>query len=139
MYVALLMLLVCKLQNHYDIHHIFTREDALATFFASLLRSERFGEGSALGRANIIIYNYLAQAGAFQRKDSGQYALNFDKMEEALSELTALVLKTQATGDSEFAGKLEADYSKRSSDFDADVLKLGLEKIPADIRFNFKR
>ncbi len=133
------VLLVCKLQNHYDIHHIFTREDALATFFASLLRSERFGEGSALGRANIIIYNYLAQAGAFQRKDSGQYALNFDKMEAALSELTALVLKTQATGDSEFAGKLEADYSKRSSDFDADVLKLGLEKIPADIRFNFKR
>ena len=50
-----------------------------------------------------------------------------------------LVLKTQATGDSEFAGKFEADYAKRSADFDADVLKLGLEKIPADIRFNFKR
>lgn len=132
-------LLVCRLQDHFDIHHIFTKEDALATFFASLLRSERFGEGSALGRANIMIYNYLAQAGAFQRKASGQYALDFKKMESALSELTALVLKTQATGDSEFAGQFEAQYSKRSADYDADCLKLGLEKIPADIRFEFKR
>ena len=61
------VLLVCKLQNRFDIHHIFTKEDALATFFSSLVRAERFGEGSALGRANIIIYNYLAKAGAFQR------------------------------------------------------------------------
>ena len=133
------VLLVCKLQDHFDIHHIFTREDALATFFASILRSERFGEGSALGRANIMIYNYLAQAGAFKHKDSGQYSLDFGKMESALSDLTALVLKTQATGDKEFAAQFEARYSKRNADFDADVLKLGLEKIPADIRFNFKR
>ena len=132
-------LLVCKLQDHFDIHHLFTKEDALATFFASVLRSERFGEGSALGRANIIIYNYLAQAGAFNRKDSGQYSLDFKKMESALSDLTALVLKTQATGDKEFAEQFEAQFSKRSSDYDADRLKLGLEKIPADIRFEFKR
>ena len=131
--------MVCNLQNHYDIHHIFTKEDALATFFASLLRSERFGEGSALGRANIIIYNYLAEAGAFKRNDAGQYSLDFNKMEEALADITALVLKTQATGDKAFADKFEAQYSKRSANYDADCLSLGLEKIPADIRFNFTR
>ena len=133
------VLLVCNLQKHYDIHHLFTKEDALATFFASLLRSERFGEGTALGRANIIIYNYLAEAGAFKRNDSGQYSLDFKKMEEALEGITALVLKTQATGDKAFADEFEAQYSKRSANYDADCLSLGLEKIPADIRFNFTR
>ena len=133
------ILLVCKLQDHYDIHHLFTKEDALATFFASLVRSERFGEGSALGRANIIIYNYLAQQGAFQRKESGQYSLDYGKMEQALSDLTALVLKTQATGDKDFADAFEYEYAQRSADYDADRKSLGLEGIPADIRFDFKR
>ena len=131
------ILLVCKLQDHYDIHHLFTKEDALATFFASMVRSERFGEGSALGRSSIIIYNYLAEAGAFQRKATGQYSLDYGKMEEALSDLTALVLKTQATGDKAFAEEFEAKYSKRSANYDADRMNLGLENIPADIRFNF--
>ena len=130
------VLLVCKLQNHYDIRHLFTKEDALVTFFASLVRSERFGEGSSLGRASIIIYNYLQEAGAFQRKESGKYSLDLDKMETALSDLTALVLKTQATGDREFALDFEKRYSKRSANYDADLMNLGVENIPADIRFN---
>ena len=132
------ILLVCKLQDHYDIHHIFTKENALATFFVSLVRSERFGEGSALGRANIAIYNYLQEAGAFHRKPSGLYTLNYRKMENALSELTALILKTQATGDYDFALAFENRYSRRSENYAADRLNLGLEGIPADIRFEFK-
>ena len=132
-------LLVCRLQNHFDIHRLFTREDALATFFASILRSERFGESSALGRANIIIYNYLGQSGAFYRKASNQYSLDLGKMESALSDLTAMVLKMQATGNKAAAEQFEAQYSKRNADYDADRLYLGLENIPADIRFEFKR
>ena len=129
------VLLVCKLQNHYDIRHLFTKDDALVTFFASLVRSERFGDASSLGRASIIIYNYLQEAGAFKRNESGHYSLDLAKMEAALSDLTALVLKTQATGDREFAVDFEKRYSKRSANYDADLMSLGLEKIPADIRF----
>lgn len=129
------VLLVSKLQKHYDIHNLFTREDALTTFFISLVRSERFGEGSALGRANIIIYNYLQEAGAFQRKASGKYILDYTKMEAALSDLTALVLKTQATGDKAFATYFENSYSKPSDNYSTDLMNLGLEKIPVDIRF----
>ena len=132
------ILLVCKLQNRYDIHHLFTKEDALATFFASLARSERFGEGSALGRANIAIYNYLQEAGAFHRKPSGLYTLDYKKMEDALSELTALILQTQATGDYDFAKEFENRYAKRNENYMADRINLGLEGIPADIRFEFK-
>ena len=133
------VLLVCKLQDHYDIHHIFTKEDALATFFVSLVRSERFGEGSALGRANIAIYNYLQEAGAFQRTPSGRYTLDYGKMESALTELTALILKTQATGDHDFAAAFEKRYAFRSENYAADRMNLGLEGIPADIRLEFKR
>lgn len=133
------VLLVCKLQSRFYIHHLFTREDALATFFTSLVRSERFGEGESLGRANTIIYNYLHEAGAFDRHPNGQYTLNYDKMEKALEDLTALVLETQATGNYEFASAFENKYTKLSADYSADVMNLGLEKVPVDIRFDFKK
>ena len=133
------VLLVCKLQGHHDIHHIFTKEDALTTFFATLVRAGRFGEASALGRANTIIYNYLHEAGAIMRNASGQYSLDYGKMEKALSDLTALVLETQATGNKAFATEFEGKYSKRSEDVKADLKNLRLENIPVDIRFDFKK
>ena len=133
------VLLVCKLQSHFDIHHLFTKEDALATFFTSLVRSERFGEGESLGRANTIIYNYLREASAFSRHPSGQYTLDYVKMEKALEDLTALVLETQATGNYAFAAAFERQYSKLCDDYSADVMNLGLENVPVDIRFDFKK
>jgi len=132
------ILLVCKLQDKYDIHHIFTKEDALATYFASLVRSERFGEGSALGRANAIIFNWLSKAGAVHRNESGRYTLDYAAMESSLGELAALVLKTQATGDRGFAANFETEYSSLSESFKADLHNLSLEGVPADIRFDFK-
>ena len=133
------VLLVSKLQSHFNIrNHFFSKDDALVTFFASLVRSERFGEASSLGRSSVIIYNYLLEAGAFKRKPSGQYELNLNVMETALSDLTALVLKTQATGDRAFAEEFEAKYSKRSENYYEDNVNLRLEKIPADISLNFK-
>ena len=133
------VLMVCKLQNRFDIKGLFARKDALATFFTSLVRSGRFGEGSSLGRANTIIYNYLDEAGAFKRSASGQYTLDYDIMEKALSDLTALVLETQATGNYEFASEFEGKYSKRSANFDDDIINLRIEKVPMDVRFDFKK
>ena len=132
-------ILVCKLQKHFDIHnHYFYRDDVLTTFFASIVRSERFGEASALGRSSVVIYNYLKEAGAFKHKPSGQYDLDLNKMENALSDLTAFVLKTQATGDREGAMEFESKYSKRGEDYEEDLWNLRSVDIPADIRFNFK-
>ena len=133
------VLLVCKLQQRFNItHHYFSKESALTNFFASLVRSERFGEGSALGRSSIIIYNYLREAGAFQHKPSGKYVLNLKVMENALSDLTAFILKTQATGDREGALAFEEKYSKRSEDYKIDLRNLRIEKIPTDISLRFK-
>ena len=134
------VLLVSKLQKRFNIrNHYFSKDDALTTFFASLVRSERFGEASALGRSRVIIYNYLNEAGAFKHKPSGQYDLDLDKMEKALSDLTAFVLKTQATGDRDGALAFENKYSKRSSDYEIDLRNLRIEMIPADITLKFKQ
>ena len=133
------MYLVCKLQNHIAMDRLFTTEDALATFFTSLVRSERFGEGSALGRANTMVFNYLKEKEAFDRHPDGRYSINYEKMEAALGQLSALILRTQATGDIEYAMSFEDKYSHRDSDFQADLMNLSLEKVPMDIRFKFKK
>lgn len=133
------MYLVCKLQNHIAMDRLFTTEDALTTFFTSLARSERFGEGSALGRANTMIFNYLKEKGSFERHPDGRYSIDYGKMEDALEDLAALILKTQATGDAEFAASFENTYSHLAPEFEADQRNLSLEKVPMDIRFKFKK
>lgn len=60
-------------------------------------------------------------------------------METALSDLTALMLKLQANGDKAAAEEFERNFATRGADYDADRLQLGIENIPADIRFEFKR
>lgn len=133
------MYLVCKLQSHIAMDRLFTTEDALTTFLTSLIRSERFGEGSALGRANTMVFNYLKEKEAFERHPDGRYSIDYHKMETALGELSALILRTQATGDIEFAMSFEDKYSHRDPDFQTDLMNLNLEKVPMDIRFKFKK
>ena len=133
------MYLVCQLQNHIAMDRLFTTEDALATFFTSLVRSERFGEGSALGRANTMIYNFLKEKEAFERHPDGRYSIDCGKMEYAIKDLAALILRTQATGDAEFAAAFENEYSHSGPEFEADQRNLSLEKVPMDIRFKFKK
>ena len=70
---------------------------------------------------------------------SASYDLDLDKMEKALSDLTAFVLKTQATGDRDGALAFENKYSKRSSDYEIDLRNLRIEMIPADITLKFKQ
>ena len=133
------MYLVCRLQDNIAMDRLFTTEDALVTFFTSLVRSERFGEGSALGRANTMVFNYLRDKQSFERHPDGRYSVNTANMEKALGELSAFILRTQATGDIDAAAAFEEKYSHRGEDFSADLRNLSLEKVPMDIRFKFKK
>ena len=56
-------------------------------------------------------------------------------MESALSDLTALVLETQATGNASFAAEFEKKYSERGDDHEIDAFKLSYEGVPVDVRF----
>lgn len=131
--------LACKLIDEHRLWGIVTKEDALTTFIASLVRSERFGEGSALGRANIIIYNYLVETGAIDRNEAGRYVIDYAKAQSSVMALASEVLSIQATGDIEAARALQGKYGKLSMVFKGDLRNIRLEGIPADLRFEFEK
>ena len=54
-------------------------------------------------------------------------------------EFAGIALKTQATGDYEFAEQFENQYCVLSEDFKADLVNIRLENIPIDLRFEFQK
>lgn len=116
---------------------ITTKEDVIATYLVNLLRSERFGDGSPLGRTNIMIYNYLHENDAFERTPDGKYRINYEKFYNAVSSLSGLILEIQATGDYEAANNFALTYGVTPKTLEADIRALRLENIPKDIVFEF--
>ncbi len=131
--------LSCEMIRRHQIPDIITKEDALTTYFANVLRSERFGENGPLGRVNLIIYNYLKEKGGFYRNESGKYLLDYTKFHEGIKEGIAEIMKIQATGDIDAARNLVKKYSIISKEYRTDTMNLGLEGVPVDIRFEFER
>ena len=131
--------LVCKMLDAHKIPSIITKEDAITTFVANLIRSERFGSGEALGRAYIMTYNYLLENGAFRRGDSGKYSIDYGRTLDALESFAALILRIQATGDRAAAEQFEKKYGSLSATYKADLVNLRLENIPVDIKFRFEK
>ena len=113
------------------------RNDALATFVVSTIRSARFGEATALGRGNIIIYNYLKSQEAFSIDRSGHYMIDFDKTEAAVTELASRVLTIQGEGDREAAAALISDFGTASESLLLDFAAMKRARIPVDVRFQF--
>ena len=121
-----------------DLSLFITRDNVIATFVTSLIRSQRFGEGEALGRGNMMVLNYLMKKGALSRNGSGKYSINFDKTQEVLGELAGIILRVQAEGDTAFATEFEKEYAVAPAHFDEDKRLMRLENIPIDVRFNFQ-
>lgn len=113
------------------------REDALATFVVSTIRSARFGDATATGRANIILYNYLKEKGAFSIDRSGDYLIDFDKTEAAVTELASRVLTIQGDGNREAARTLAKTYGTPSETLLLDFAAMKRARIPVDVRFQF--
>ena len=120
------------------IEALIMKPDVIATFVVNTIRSSRFGDADATGRANLITYNYLLEQGAISRKASGKYAIDYAKAEEAIYGLGALILQIQATGDYAAAADLVAKYGVVSSTLKADIVNLELEHIPVDIRVSYE-
>ena len=130
------------LMREVDAHHVdalIMKPDVIATFVANVIRSSRFGTGDATGRANLIIYNYLLENGAIERKVSGKYGIDYGATEKAIADLCARILKIQATGDLKAATEFVNKYAMVASAIKADIVNLELEKIPVDIRLNYER
>lgn len=113
-----------------------TLEDYYVTFMAGIFRSVRFGASSAHGRANMIRFNYFATIGAFDRDEDGLYSVNMDKMSEAVSSLSQLILTLQGNGDYDGVAKLVADKGVIKPQLEADLARLKVANIPVDIVFD---
>ena len=54
-------------------------ENYYTTFMAGILRSVRFGAGESHGKANMLVFNFFEEKGAFEKTSEGKYKVNFEK------------------------------------------------------------
>jgi hypothetical protein len=110
--------------------------DYYVTFLASIFRSVRFGDASAHGVANMVRFNHFAQAGAFVRDPAtGRYRVQLDKMRDAMTDLSRLLLTVQGDGDYARAQKVLGEDGKVSPQLAADLERLSGAAIPVDVVF----
>jgi hypothetical protein len=110
-------------------------DDCYITFMAGIFRSVRFGAASAHGKANMLRFNYFADKGAFTRTPEGKYKVDLVKMKDAMTSLSALILKLQGDGDYDGVKKLMAEKGKILPQLQGDLDRLKAKKIPVDIVF----
>lgn len=130
------LFMVCNLIDRKEIPLI-SKEDAITTFIAGLVRSVRFGTASSHGKANMMCYNYMKDNGAFTRNSDGLYHIDYAKAQEVINSWAGLILKTQATGDYEFARSYTEMNAVIHEPLAADIANVNGHNIPRDIRFDF--
>jgi hypothetical protein len=70
------------------------------SYVAGNFRTIRFGVAEPHGRGELMELNYLLENGAVQRdRASGRYAVELDKMSDAMAALTKELLEQEASGD----------------------------------------
>ena len=111
--------------------------DYYVTFMTSVFRSIRFGASSAHGKANMVRFNFFVEHGAFVRDaESGRYRVDFERMREAMADLSRLLLTLQGDGDYEGALELTNTKGVIGEQLHADLDRLTRASIPVDISFN---
>jgi hypothetical protein len=110
--------------------------DNYTTFLAGIFRSVRFGAASAHGKANMIEFYYMQEAGAFTRNEQGQYAIDFEKMKVAVEKLAGDILINQGNGDYEATKAWMEERMTIKPELQADLDRVNKAGIPTDIYFN---
>lgn len=130
--------LVCELIEKGEIP-ILTKEDAITTYIASLVRSVRFGSGDAHGKANMMCYNYLKDHKAFTRNEKGLYHIDYAAAPKVIADWANLILTVQATGNYMYADEYCANHAVISEALLADLANVNRANVPVDLRFDFVR
>jgi len=109
------------------------RKAFLATYFSGKFRSMRFGTGAAHAKGAAFQYNYYREVGAAQwLPEEERFKLDFEKLEQAISDLTGKVVVLQGDGNYDAAKAFLDKYLPLD---DAAKTVLGnLDDIPYDIR-----
>lgn len=109
------------------------KENLLATYFSGLFRSMRFGIDAAHGKGAAIQYSFFREAGAaVWDEDLQRFELDYLKLEQAISDLTAKFVQVQGDGRYDGARRFIKSYAKL--DQEAETVLNNLSDIPVDIR-----
>ena len=84
----------------------------LVSYLGSIFRTIRFGTGEAHGKAAIVSLNFLMEKGGIEyNPQTGRYRINFNRIDDAITQLTQELLTIQATGNYQRAKQLEDKYA----------------------------
>ncbi|NBC82092.1 MAG: Zn-dependent hydrolase [Bacteroidetes bacterium] len=110
--------------------------DNYVTFMAGIFRSVRFGASSSHGVANLMRFNYFKEKGAFYMTEDEKFGIHFDKMQQAIAELSEKIITIQGDGDYDAAGKLVDDYGNMNIDLQNALKQVEENGIPVDLVFD---
>lgn len=109
------------------------RDAFLATYFTGKFRSMRFGTGAAHAKGAAYQYRYFREVGAVEwLADQERFRIDFDKLAQAISDLTGKVVMLQGDGDYDAAKVFMDTYA--TLDAEAETVLGNLDDIPYDIR-----
>ena len=115
-------------------------EEFYCSYVGGIFRTVRFGVAEAHGQAEMMEFNYLSSRGAIKREATGRYAVDYDKMPDAMADLAKELLEIEATGDKQRAESWFQKYGTMPEDLKV-VLKAKTSDIPVDVDpvFSFRR
>jgi len=109
------------------------REKLLASYFAGLFRSVRFGVAEAHGRGAAVQINRYIKDGAVTFDEAkAEFAVDFDKLEKSIETLVHDLVMVQHEGDKTKAIAFLDDLGVMSPEMEKALAKL--DGIPVDIR-----
>jgi hypothetical protein len=109
------------------------RNAFLATYFTGKFRSMRFGTGAAHAKGAAYQYSYYREVGAVEwLPEQERFRIDFDKLAQAISDLTGKVVMLQGDGDYDAAKAFMDKYAVL--DAEAEIVLGNLNDIPYDIR-----
>ncbi|MEE1189995.1 MAG: Zn-dependent hydrolase, partial [Bacteroidales bacterium] len=126
--------MVCTLIEKGEITSI-TKDDAVATFIAGILRSVRFGAASAHGVANMMCFNFLEDHKAFTQNADGLYVIDFAAARKAVDAWAAKILEVEGMGDLAEAKAYAEKNGQIRPSLQKSLDKINSLGIPKDIRF----
>jgi hypothetical protein len=101
------------------------------SYVAGIFRTVRFGTAEAHGRAEMMEFNVLSEAGAITREAaSGRYVVDTARIQPAMTALAKELLEIEATGDSARAEAWFKKYGTMPADLKAALD--GAKDVPID-------
>jgi len=112
-------------------------EEYYASYVGGIFRTVRFGTAEAHGRAEMMEFNYLSEHGAIRRNADGRYAIDYEKIPVALSELMKELLEIEATGDRSRAENWFKKYDTMPEELKASLKAASDVPVDIDPLFSF--